>query len=103
MTSAATAAINLSAFFIIAPNHIHGRKLSEFHSYQKGGNVRSWPIATDDALTPSRRFRGISRNPIVVVLSGPLGTGDPGWPSAFRGIGAMPPVHVQMEENLKPI
>ena len=44
-----------------------------------------------------------SRNPIVVVLSGPLGTGDPGWPSAFRGIGPMPPVHVQMEENLKPI
>jgi hypothetical protein len=42
-------------------------------------------------------------NPIVVVLSGPLGTGDRGWPSAFRGIGATPPVHLQMEENLKPI
>jgi hypothetical protein len=44
-----------------------------------------------------------SRNPIVVVLSGPLGTGDRGWPSAFRGIGATPPVHLQMEESLKPI
>ena len=44
-----------------------------------------------------------SGNPIVVVLSGPLGTGDRGWPSAFRGIGATPPVHLQMEENLKPI
>jgi hypothetical protein len=27
---------------------------------------------------------------------------DRGWPSAFRGIGATPPVHLQMEENLKP-
>jgi hypothetical protein len=44
-----------------------------------------------------------SRNPIVVVLSGPLGTGDRGWPSAFRGIGATPPTHLQMDENLKPI
>ena len=44
-----------------------------------------------------------SRNPIVVILSGPLGTGDRGWPSAFRGIGATPPVHLEMEENLKPV
>jgi hypothetical protein len=44
-----------------------------------------------------------SRKPIIVVLSGPLGTGDRGWPSAFRGIGATPPVHLQMEENLKPV
>ncbi len=40
---------------------------------------------------------------IVVILSGPLGTGDRGWPSAFRGIGASVPGHLQMEENLKPI
>ncbi len=44
-----------------------------------------------------------SKNPIVVILSGPLGTGDRGWPSAFRGIGASVPGHLQMEENLKPI
>jgi hypothetical protein len=44
-----------------------------------------------------------SRNPVVVILSGPLGTGDRGWPSAFRGIGATPPGHLQMEENLKPL
>ena len=44
-----------------------------------------------------------SKNPIVVVLPGPLGTGDRGWPSAFRGIGASPPGHLQMEENLKPL
>jgi phosphodiesterase/alkaline phosphatase D-like protein len=44
-----------------------------------------------------------AKNPVVVILSGPLGTGDRGWPSAFRGIGASVPNHLQMEENLKPI
>ena len=34
---------------------------------------------------------------------GPLGTGDRCWPSAFRGIGATPPVHLTMERDLKPI
>ena len=42
-------------------------------------------------------------NPIVTVLSGPLGTGDMLWPSAFRGVGATPPTHLVMEENLKPL
>ena len=44
-----------------------------------------------------------SRKPVNVILSGPLGTGDRGWPSAFRGIGASPPTHLTMEEDLKPI
>jgi len=44
-----------------------------------------------------------SKKPINVILSGPLGTGDRGWPSAFRGIGASPPNHLTMEEDLKPI
>ena len=44
-----------------------------------------------------------SKNPVVTVLSGPLGTGDMLWPSAFRGVGASPPMHLTMEENLKPI
>lgn len=43
------------------------------------------------------------KNPIVTILSGPLGTGDALWPSAFRGVGATPPGHLTMEENLKPI
>jgi len=43
------------------------------------------------------------KNPIITVLLGPLGTGDMLWPSAFRGIGASPPTHLMMEENLKPI
>ena len=44
-----------------------------------------------------------SKNPVVTVLSGPLGTGDLLWPSAFRGIGASPPSHLAMDERLKPI
>src|SRR3984957_849618 len=44
-----------------------------------------------------------SKSPVEVILSGPLGTGDRGWPSASRGIGATPPTHLTMEENLKPI
>jgi hypothetical protein len=45
----------------------------------------------------------LARHPVNVVLSGPLGTGDLVWPSAFRGIGAMPSVHLDMQEDLKPI
>jgi len=44
-----------------------------------------------------------SNKPVVVILSGPLGTGDRGRPSAFRGIGASPPTHLTMQEDLKPI
>ena len=44
-----------------------------------------------------------AKNPVAVILAGPLGTGDRGWPSAFRGTGASVPNHLQMEENLKPI
>ena len=43
------------------------------------------------------------KNPVITVLSGPLGTGDTLWPSAFRGIGATPPNHLEMEELLKPL
>ena len=43
-----------------------------------------------------------SNKPVVAILSGPLGTGDRGWPSAFRGIGASPPTHLTMQEDLKP-
>jgi hypothetical protein len=45
----------------------------------------------------------LSKNPVNIVLSGPLGSGDLVWPSAFRGIGAMPSVHLDMQEDLKPL
>jgi hypothetical protein len=45
----------------------------------------------------------LKANPINVVLSGPIGTRPTGWPSAARGIGALPPVHLDMDEQVKPI
>lgn len=42
-------------------------------------------------------------NPITTVLSGPIGTGPGGWPSAFRKVGASPPAHLGMDEDVKPL
>jgi hypothetical protein len=39
----------------------------------------------------------------VSLLSGPIGTAPAGWPSAFRGIGATPPAHLDLQEDVKPI
>ena len=59
------------------------------------------------ALAEGRIMRSgnldFEKNPIVAVLSGPLGTGDLLWPSAFRHIGALPPVHLIVQEDLKPL
>jgi hypothetical protein len=59
------------------------------------------------AIAEGRMLRSgsldFSKNPIVTVLSGPIGTGDLLWPSAFRGVGATPPEHLTMDERLKPI
>jgi hypothetical protein len=41
--------------------------------------------------------------PITTVLSGPIGTAPAGWPSAFRGIGATPAAHLDLQEDVKPI
>jgi len=47
----------------------------------------------------------LKENPVNVVLSGPIGCrpGPLGWPSGRRGTGAMPPAHLDMEEQVKPI
>jgi hypothetical protein len=45
----------------------------------------------------------LSRNPIVAVLTGPVGTRPSGWPSGIRKIGAQPSLHVRMSEEVKPI
>jgi hypothetical protein len=42
-------------------------------------------------------------NPINAVLTGPVSTGDAGWPSGRRGTGALPPAHLDMDETVKPI
>jgi hypothetical protein len=40
---------------------------------------------------------------VTTVLSGPIGTGPGGWPSAFRGIGPRPPAHLEIDEAVRPI
>ena len=42
-------------------------------------------------------------NPITIALAGPLGTSPAGWPSAFRGVGATTPGHLDMREQVSPI
>src|SRR5712691_11734761 len=42
-------------------------------------------------------------NPINAVLTGPIGTRPGGWPSGRRGTGALPPAHLDMDEQVKPI
>ena len=39
-------------------------------------------------------------NPVVSVLPGPVGTGRPGWPSLVRGLRALPPAGLDVEEGL---
>jgi hypothetical protein len=45
----------------------------------------------------------LEANPVVAVLNGPVGTGDRGWPSAFRGTGPLPSTVLEMEEVVRPI
>jgi len=45
----------------------------------------------------------MQRNPVVAVLAGPIGTSPGGWPSAFRGVGATPPAHLDLLEDVKPV
>jgi hypothetical protein len=39
-------------------------------------------------------------NPVMSVLPGPVGTGRPGWPSLVRGLRALPPSGLEVEEGL---
>lgn len=42
-------------------------------------------------------------NPVVSILSGPVGTARDGWPSALRGTPALPPQRIDMDERQKAI
>ena len=44
-----------------------------------------------------------SRNPVVSVLTGPIGTGPKAWPSVWRGTPPQPPSGLEIEEGLKPL
>lgn len=45
----------------------------------------------------------LSANPITAFMTGPLGTGAPGFPSVFRGTGPQIPADVTMTEPLEPM
>lgn len=45
----------------------------------------------------------LAANPVVAVLSGPIGTGQHGWPSNVRKVGPQPSLHLRMDEQVKPI
>jgi phosphodiesterase/alkaline phosphatase D-like protein len=45
----------------------------------------------------------LTSNPVTTVLSGPVGTRPGGWPSGRRGVGATPPTHLDLTEEVKPI
>jgi hypothetical protein len=45
----------------------------------------------------------LTANPVVAVLSGPIGTGQRGWPSAIRKTGPRPSLHLRMDEQVRPI
>jgi hypothetical protein len=44
-----------------------------------------------------------SRNPVIAVLPGTLGTSTGGWASEFRGVGPKVPQHLDMVETVTPI
>jgi hypothetical protein len=45
----------------------------------------------------------LEKNPLTAVLSGPIGTAPGAWPSAFRGVGPSPSLHLDLQEEVKPI
>jgi hypothetical protein len=45
----------------------------------------------------------LSANPVVSALSGPVGTNPGGWPSGIRKVGATPPIHLNVDEQVKPV
>ena len=45
----------------------------------------------------------LSANPVVTALTGPVGTRPGGWPSGIRKVGATPPLHLTVDEHVKPI
>lgn len=47
--------------------------------------------------------QNLEANPITIVLSGPVGTSPAGWPSLRRGVGATPPTHIDLREEVAPI
>src|SRR5262249_19150125 len=45
----------------------------------------------------------LSATRVVRALTGPVGTRPAGWPSGIRKVGAIPPIHLTVDEQVKPI
>lgn len=45
----------------------------------------------------------LAANPVVAALSGPIGAGQRGWPSAIRKTGPQPSLRLRMDEQVRPI
>jgi hypothetical protein len=45
----------------------------------------------------------LSANPVITALTGPIGTGPGNWPSGIRKTGPMPPIGLDVDEQIKPI
>ena len=45
----------------------------------------------------------LSKNPVISVVTGPIGTRPTGWPSGLRKISAQPSLHLSMSEAIAPI
>jgi hypothetical protein len=45
----------------------------------------------------------LSTNPVYAMCTGPLGSAELAFPSAFRGIPASVPVNLDVEEGVKPL
>jgi len=59
----------------------------DLHSLGEGRVLRTYDI-------------DLRANPVITVLPGPVGTGRPGWPSLVRGLRAVPPEGLEVEEGL---
>ncbi len=62
----------------------------DLHAIGAGRIRRSGSIDLDD-------------HPVTAVLSGSIGTTPYGFPSVIRGIGATPPLHLELEETAAPV
>jgi hypothetical protein len=59
--------------------------------------------ALAEATISRNGSQNLERNPIVTVLTGPIGTAGQGWPSSARGTPPLPPVGLDLRAGLAPM
>ena len=87
-----------------------GWRLQHDRLLQRASSMQRIPLFLSGdlhALAEGRIHRygklDFSRNPVVSVLTGPIGTGPKAWPSVWRGTPPQPPSGLEIEEGLKPL